>query len=113
LPKTHGLEPSYEQKAFTADEKQGTLRLIASEDARDGSVTIHQDASVYASVLDKDQELVHELASGRHAWLQVARGAVTLNGEALDQGDGAAVSDEQRIVLSGREDSEVLLFDLT
>ena len=113
LPKTHGLEPGYEQKAFSADEKQGRLRLIASEDARDGSVTIHQDASVYASVLDKDQEVSHELAPGRHAWIQVARGAVSLNGEQLEHGDGAAISGEQRIVLSGREESEVLLFDLT
>src|SRR4026209_1013628 len=112
LPKTHGLEPGYEQKAFSADEKQGRLRLIASEDARDGSVTIHQDASVYASVLDKAQEVSHELAPGRHAWIQVARGAVSLNGEELEQGDGAAIREEQGIVLKGRGESEVLLFDL-
>jgi redox-sensitive bicupin YhaK (pirin superfamily) len=112
LPQTHGLEPSYEQKAFTEDQKRGRLCLVASRDGREGSVTIHQDASVYASVLNKDQQVAHHLAPGRHAWLQVARGAVTLNSADLSQGDGAAVSDEQQITLLGREESEVLLFDL-
>ena len=85
---------------------------VASEDGRDGSVTIHQDASVYATVLAAGDEVVHNLAPGRHAWLQVARGAVTVNGENLDQGDGAAVSNEERVAITGREAAEVLLFDL-
>ena len=112
LPDQGGLKPGYEQKAFSEEQKQGRLCLVASEDGRDGSVTIHQDASVYATVLAAGDEVVHNLAPGRHAWLQVARGAVTVNGEALDQGDGAAVSNEERVSITGREAAEVLLFDL-
>lgn len=112
LPAATGQEPSYEQKAFTEEQKQGRLCLVASEDGRDGSVTVHQDASVYASVLSKDAEVSHSLSYARHAWLQVARGAVTLNGADLDQGDGAAISSEESVLLIGREDAEVLLFDL-
>jgi len=112
LPATTGQEPSYEQKAFSEDQKQGRLCLVASEDGRDDSVTVHQDASVYASVLSKDEEVIHSLAPGRHAWLQVARGGITLNGEVLDQGDGAAISSEEKISLRGSQDAEVLLFDL-
>jgi len=112
LPATTGQEPSYEQKAFSEDKKQGRLCLVASEDGRDDSVTVHQDASVYASVLRKDAEAIHSLASGRHAWLQVARGEITLNGEGLNQGDGAAISAEEKISLRGLQDAEVLLFDL-
>lgn len=112
LPARQGLEPGYEQKVFTEEQKRGRLCLIASEDGREDSVTIHQDASVYASVLSQDDEVSHQLKSGRHAWLQIAKGAVVLNGEALNQGDGAAISAEEKLVLTGREDSEVLLFDL-
>ena len=112
LPDQQGLKPSYEQKLFTEEEKQGRLRLIASEDGREGSVTVHQDASVYATVLGAGDEVVHELRPGRHAWLQVARGSVTLNGAELEQGDGAAVSAEEKISITGREAAEVLLFDL-
>jgi len=112
LPDQGGLKPGYEQKAFSDDQKQGRLCLVASEDGRDGSVTIHQDASVYATVLGEGNEVVHTVAPGRHAWLQVARGAVTVNGENLDQGDGAAVSNEESVAITGREAAEVLLFDL-
>jgi redox-sensitive bicupin YhaK (pirin superfamily) len=112
LPTAIGQEPSYEQKVFSEDQKQGRLCLVASEDGREGSVTVHQDASVYASVLSKDEEVMHSLAAGRHAWLQVARGAVDLNGEHLEQGDGAAISAEEKISLRARESAEVLLFDL-
>jgi redox-sensitive bicupin YhaK (pirin superfamily) len=112
LPAVQGLEPSYEQKVFSEDQKQGRWCLVASEDGREGSVKIHQDAGVYASVLSRDAEISHSLASGRHAWLQVARGGVTLNGNDLNQGDGAAISAEDRISLRCREDAEVLLFDL-
>ena len=112
LPARQGLEPGYEQKVFTEEQKRGRLCLIASEDGREDSVTIHQDEGVYASVLSQDDEVSHQLKSGRHAWLQMAKGAVVLNGEALNQGDGAAISAEEKLVLTGREDSEVLLFDL-
>ena len=112
FPRTKDLEPSYEQKTFTEDRKRGRLCLVASEDGRNGSVTIHQDASVYASVLAADEEVTHGLKPGRHAWVQVARGAVDLNGQRLEQGDGAAISAEEQVALLGREDSEILLFDL-
>ena len=112
LPERQGLEPSYEQKAFTEEQKRGRLCLIASRDGREDSVTIHQDASVFASVLSPDQEVVHELKPGRHAWLQVARGGIEVNGETLEQGDGVAISAEEKLVVTGREDSEILLFDL-
>ena len=112
LPARQGLEPGYEQKVFNEEQKRGRLCLIASEDGREDSVTIHQDASVYASVLSRDYEVVHQLKPGRHAWLQIAKGAVVLNGQALNQGDGAAISAEEKLVLAGLEDSEVMLFDL-
>jgi len=112
IPREQGLAPGYEQKMFTADEKRGRLRLIASEDGRDGSVTIHQDAQLYAALLEPGQEVAHSLSPGRHAWAQVARGAVEINGQLLNQGDGAAVSDEAQLSIAGRTASEVLLFDL-
>jgi len=112
LPKAPNLRPGYEQKTFTDDEKRGRLRLVASDDGRDGSVTINQDAAIYASVLEPGSEVVHELGATRNAWIQVARGAVTVNGNDLNQGDGAAISAESAITIAGREDSEVLLFDL-
>jgi len=112
LPDRRGHEPGYEQKAFPEAEKRGKLRLIASPDGADGSVTIHQDARLYVSLLQPGQEVKHELGKGRYAWLQVAKGAVELNGQSLNQGDGAAVSDEQRLTVKGTADAEVLLFDL-
>ena len=113
FPEKKGLEPGYEQKTFADADKRNRLRLVASRDGRDGSVTIHQDASLYASLLDAGQSVRHQLAPGRHAWIQVARGSVTLNGKRLKQGDGASVSEEQAIELTGADtSSEVLLFDL-
>jgi quercetin 2,3-dioxygenase len=112
MPDRSGHEPSYEQKAFPDEEKRGKLRLIAGPDGKDGSVTIHQDARLYVTLLSLGQEATHELAKGRHAWLQVAKGAVELNGKPLKQGDGAAVSDEQKLAIKGVENAEVLLFDL-
>jgi len=112
LPDRRGHEPGYEQKAFPEAEKRGQLRLIASPDGRDGSVTIHQDAKLYASLLKPGQEVKHELGKGRYAWLQVAKGAVKLNGQGLSQGDGAAISEEKSLIVKGTRDAEVLLFDL-
>lgn len=112
LPSERGLEPSYEQKAFPAEEKRGKLRLIAGPDGKDGSVTIHQDARLYVALLSLGQQVQHDLAPGRYAWLQVAKGAVELNGKPLSQGDGAAVSEEQKLTIKGTEDAEILLFDL-
>ena len=112
LPDQPGHEPSYEQKAFAEDEKRGKLRLIAGPDGKDGSVTIHQDAKLYVSLLDAGQEATHELSAGRHAWVQVAKGEIELNGETLRQGDGAAVSEEKKLGLRGVKAAEVLVFDL-
>jgi redox-sensitive bicupin YhaK (pirin superfamily) len=111
-PDQRGHEPSYEQKEFPESEKRGKLRLLASPDGKDGSVTIHQDASLYVSLLSPGQTVTHELRKGRYAWLQVARGAVTVNGKALAQADGAAVESESKLEIQGTEDSEILLFDL-
>lgn len=112
LPQERGLEPGYEQKAFSDEQKQGGLCLIASADGRDGSVAVHQDVSVYAAVLDNKQSVNHQLAANRHAWIQVARGAVVVDGEDLDQGDGAAISGESEFTVSGRNQAEILLFDM-
>ncbi len=112
IPDEGGLQPSYEQKMFEADEKRGRLRLIASGDGRDESVTIHQDADLYAALLEPGQEIMHQLSPERHAWAQVARGAVEINGQLLHQGDGAGISREAKLLIAGREASEVLLFDL-
>jgi redox-sensitive bicupin YhaK (pirin superfamily) len=111
-PDREGHPPSYEQKEFPEAEKRNQLRLIASPDGKLGSVTIHQDAKLYVSLLAPQQEVTHELASGRYAWLQVAKGAIELNGQKLSQGDGASVGDENKITIRGREEAEVLLFDL-
>jgi redox-sensitive bicupin YhaK (pirin superfamily) len=112
IPDRQGHAPGYEQKGFPEAEKRGKLRLLASPDGQDGSVTIHQDARLYVSLLAPGQEVKHDLGKGRYAWLQVAKGAVELNGKTLDQGDGAAVSAEQKLSIKGVKDSEVLLFDL-
>jgi len=112
FPERQGLTPEYEEKKFTDEEKRNKLRLIVSPDGSDGSVRIHQDAKIYASLLDEGRELDHSLANGRGAWLQVAAGAVTLNGNELKQGDGAAVNDESSLRITATEAAEVLLFDL-
>ena len=112
LPDTNGLPPSYEQRDFPAAERHGKLRLVAARDARDGAVKIHQDVDLYAAVLDKNSQVSHALKPNRHAWLQVARGSVLLNGLALEKGDGVAVSDENQLVVEATENAEFLLFDL-
>jgi quercetin 2,3-dioxygenase len=112
VPSEVGITPDYEEKQFSDDEKRNKLRLIISPDAADGSVKIHQDARVYATLLDPGHEVSHSMSQGRHAWLQVAAGSVTLNDISLKQGDGAAVSDEAAIRIAAQEPSEILLFDL-
>ncbi len=112
VPDQRGLQPSYEQKGFPAEERSGKLRLIASADGSDGAVTIHQDAKVYATLLEPGQELNYQLDPARYAWVQVAQGVVTLNGQALQQGDAAAVSEENKLTIAAQEAAEVLLFDL-
>ena len=112
LPERQGLAPGYEQRVFPAAEMQGRLRVVASRDGRDGSVTVHQDVRLLAARLAPGEEIVHSLAPGRHAWLQVVRGALVMNGTTLAAGDGAAVSDEARLALTASAPSELLLFDL-
>ena len=86
--------------------------MIASNDGRDGSVTIHQDAEVYAALLDAGKAVIHTLAEDRHAWLQLARGAISLNEVELKEGDGAAVSNQSELTIKAHDQAEVLLFDL-
>ncbi len=113
LPEKQNLQPGYEQKLFPAEEKQGRLRLVASRGGDDGSVHINQDVKLYASILAEGEELSHELAEGRHAWIQLISGSLDVNGERLDVGDGAAVSDEAKLELKANSDNiEFLLFDL-
>jgi len=112
VPEQRGLAAGYEQKNFPADERKGALRLLASRDGREGSVKINQDAAVYGALLGKGERVTHQLGSGRHAWVQVARGAVELNGQKLAAGDGAAVSDERALGLQATDPAEVLVFDL-
>ena len=112
LPGEQSLPPEYEEKKFSDDEKRNKLRLIVSPNGDDGSVKIHQDAKIYASVLDEGREVAHTLANGRSAWLQVAAGSVTLNEAELKPGDGAAVSQESNLHITAQESSEILLFDL-
>ena len=112
LPERQGLEPSYEQRAFPEAERRGKLRLVASRDGRDGSVLIHQDAALYSALLEQDTHIEYALAKGRYGWLQVARGAVKLNGQRLAVGDGAAIENESSLKIEGEEPAEILLFDL-
>jgi redox-sensitive bicupin YhaK (pirin superfamily) len=113
LPSTRGLPPSYEQKSFSAADKRGRLRLVASADGREGSVTIHSDAALYAGLFGANESAELTLQPGRHAWVHVARGNVRVNGRELQAGDGASFSDEPRIRVEGATgEGELLLFDL-
>jgi redox-sensitive bicupin YhaK (pirin superfamily) len=111
-PNQRGLPPGYEQKRFD-DRKRNTLRLVASRDGRDGSVTVHQDANLHVASLDAGATVKADLAPGRRAWVQVLAGEVTVNGESLARGDGAAVERETAItIVGGQQPGEVLVFDL-
>jgi redox-sensitive bicupin YhaK (pirin superfamily) len=112
FPDKKGYTPVYDQKHFDESEKQGKLRLVASPDGRDGSVKIRQDNKLFATVLAPGETVKHTLNPKRHAYVQVARGSVTLNGKPLATGDGAAISEEKALELTGVENAEVLLFDL-
>ena len=111
-PNVTGIAPSYEQKHFDATSKRGRLRLVGSPDGRDGSVTIHQDAFLYAAILDGADRAVHRLGPGRRAYVHVAQGAVTANGQALQAGDALKTIDAGEIVLEQARNAEILLFDL-
>ncbi|HEY1695376.1 MAG TPA: pirin family protein [Polyangiaceae bacterium] len=111
-PEKRGLAPGYEQKSFSEEQRRGALRLVASRDGREGSVTVHQDVSLYAGLLGAGQKATVELAPGRRAWVQVARGSVAVDGQALGEGDGAAIDGQANVTIEGRDASEVLVFDL-
>ena len=112
LPSQRGIQPGYEQKSFSTAEKEGTLRLIASPDGRDGSVTIHTDASIYAGVFSVGQRAQLALAPERHGYVHVVKGQVVVGGHALKAGDGLAISGEASVVVEGKASGEVLVFDL-
>jgi redox-sensitive bicupin YhaK (pirin superfamily) len=112
VPERKGLDPGYEQKTFSVADKRGKLRLVGSRDGRDGSVTIHQDVDFYATVLGDTDKVAHELKAGRAAWVQVASGTATLNGEQLYPGDGVAVTEAGKLELAGTSEAELLIFDM-
>lgn len=112
IPKEFGVEPSYDQKTFPDAAKRDRLALIASGDGRDGSLRMHQDADVYASLISAGKGCELAFAHGRHAWVQVVRGHVEVNGTPLTAGDGAEVEDESSLRIGAIEESEVLIFDL-
>jgi redox-sensitive bicupin YhaK (pirin superfamily) len=112
LPKQQNLPPSYEQRTFDLDKDRGRWILVAADHGRDGAVTVHQNVALSVARLLPGQQATYRLKPGRHAWVQVARGATTLNGAALNVGDGAAISEDDIVEVSAVEESEVLLFDL-
>jgi quercetin 2,3-dioxygenase len=113
LPEANGLEPGYEQTFFAPETKKGRLKLVASRGGDDGSVRINQDVKLYCSILAKGETVSHELADERHAWIQIVKGSLELNGEILNASDGAAISDERVLKIKSLEDeTEFLLFDL-
>jgi redox-sensitive bicupin YhaK (pirin superfamily) len=112
FPDQQDIEPSYEQKRFDEVERRNRLRIEASPDAAEGSLLIHQDAKILLSSLDAGIHVTYNLSVGRHAWLQVLRGEVALNGRALQTSDGAAISNEMALEIEASKDAEVMLFDL-
>jgi redox-sensitive bicupin YhaK (pirin superfamily) len=112
FPDKQGYTPTYDQKNFSEAEKRGKLRLVVSADGREGSVKIRQDNELYATILGAGDRVKHELKPDRHAYVQVAKGSITLNGKTLEVGDGAEISGEKAVELAGVKEAEVLLFDL-
>ncbi|MCE4371855.1 pirin family protein [Xanthomonas hortorum] len=112
MPERNGIEPSYEEKHFDTDSKRNQLRLIASPNGEAGSLRLHQDARLYASILDGDVRLQHPLAPGRIGYVQLVRGSLSVNGQALSAGDALQITAEPELVLADARDAEVLVFDL-
>ncbi|MBX7191155.1 MAG: pirin family protein [Sandaracinaceae bacterium] len=112
LPAKAGIDPGYEQKHFSDADKRGRLRLVASPDGRDGSVTVHTDALLYAGLFTEGESATHALAPGRHAWIHVAEGRARVNGTELSAGDALALSDEPNVEIVGLASAEILVFDL-
>ena len=112
-PNVKGIAPGYEQKTFTADEKRGKLRLVASNDGADGSVTVHADAKIYAGLLDGDETATLALNPARKTYVQLISGGLQVNGQSLGQGDAALLQQESQLQLANAQGAEVLVFDLT
>jgi len=112
LPEESGIAPSYEQQAIDLSAARGKFHLIASRQGAQGSVKLHQDAAMSVAILEPGEKLIHGLASGRRAWLQLARGAMALNGDALKAGDGAAIDADSEFKIEAKSTAEMLLFDL-
>ncbi len=112
MPKTKGIKPTYDQKVFDPAERKGRLQAVVTPDGRDGTLRIHQDAEISLGLLDQGSEIHKSLAPNRHAWVQCLRGSITINGQEMATGDGAAVSSEKELVLKGKDAAEVMVFDL-
>ncbi len=112
LPSAANLAPGYEQKAYSDADKRGRLALVGAPDGADGAVTLHADARIHAGLFDGDESATLALPAGRRTWVHVARGAVSVNGQALQAGDAMGLVDEPQLVLGQGQDSEVLVFDL-
>ena len=113
IPAHNGIAPRYDQKTYADADKRAQLRLVLSRDGREGSIVIHQDVDIYASLLRQGESVAHAFAAARSGWVQVIRGAIDINGQSLAAGDGAAVERESKLDITGRaDDSEFLLFDL-
>jgi len=112
LPNADDLQPGYEQKAYSVEERKNQLRLIASTDGRDGSVSLNQDLNLFASILDVGKQVNYQIGETRYGWLQVARGSVDVNGERANQGDGVVIVAEPELTIRADESAEILLFDL-
>jgi len=112
VPDETGIEPGYEQKAFAPADRQGVLKLVAARNGRDGALTLHQDVDLYSSLFKDGDDVSLALRDGRRAWVQVARGSVQVNGEALEAGDGVALSNETALRVTAKSNTEVLIFDM-
>lgn len=112
IPDKTGIKPSYEQQKFNLEANAGKLKLIAAPEGKNGAVTLQQDVNLYAGMLQEGDRISYHLPENRHAWLQVARGKVSLNGTSLDAGDGVAISEENELTLTANQNAEILLFDL-
>ncbi|MDB4942201.1 MAG: hypothetical protein JWP97_1735 [Labilithrix sp.] len=112
-PDKSGYAPGYEERRFSPEEKRGKLRVVATQDGREGTISVHQDVSIYAGLFDKGEQTTFEVPAGRHAWLHVAKGSVTVNGELLNAGDAVAVAAPGRLEIAGAAAAEVLVFDLS
>ena len=112
FPNQEGLKPSYEQKQFDLKNNPGTLKLIAAPNAKNGAITIHQDCNLYAAVLAQGDTISYVLPNNRYAWIQVAKGSITVNGNLFNTSDSAVIESETNLIIEGQEGAEFLLFDL-